>query len=92
MENGKRVLVTGASGGIGFAIVQAALSAGYQVTAHYNSHADSLKNLAEQNKENLHLLQFNVTDRENCKFVLEKDRITELFFLRVFAEMPHSPP
>ncbi|MGM9984916.1 MULTISPECIES: 3-oxoacyl-ACP reductase FabG [Fibrobacter] len=73
MENGKRVLVTGASGGIGFAIVQAALSAGYQVTAHYNSHADSLKNLAEQNKENLHLLQFNVTDRENCKSVLEKD-------------------
>lgn len=73
MENAKRVLVTGASGGIGLAISEALLSAGYTVVAHYNRHADALKPLVEKEKDKIQLLQFNVADRENCKAILEKD-------------------
>jgi len=69
----KRVLVTGASGGIGLAIVKAVLEAGYHVVAHYNSHAESLEELQKQFGEKIQLVQFNVADRENCKTILEND-------------------
>ena len=73
MDDVKRVLVTGASGGIGLAIVKAVLAAGYQVVAHYNSHAESLKELQAEYGDKIQLIQFNVADRENCKTILEKD-------------------
>lgn len=73
MENEKRILVTGASGGIGFAITKAVLEAGYSVVAHYNSHAEKLKELAETFSDKIQLMQFNLTDRKNCREVLEKD-------------------
>ena len=58
MENEKRILVTGASGGIGFAITKAVLEAGYSVVAHYNSHAEKLKELAETFSDKIQLMQF----------------------------------
>ena len=73
MDDVKRVLVTGASGGIGLAIVKAVLAAGYQVVAHYNSHAESLKELQAEYGDKIQLIQFIVADRENCKTILEKD-------------------
>ena len=57
MDDVKRVLVTGASGGIGLAIVKAVLAAGYQVVAHYNSHAESLKELQAEYGDKIQLIQ-----------------------------------
>ena len=73
MDEVKRVLVTGASGGIGLAIVKAVLAAGYHVVAHYNSHAESLVELQKEFGNKIQLIQFNVADRENCKTILEND-------------------
>ena len=73
MDEVKRVLVTGASGGIGLAIVKAVLAAGYHVVAHYNSHAESLVELQKEFGDKIQLIQFNVADRENCKTILEND-------------------
>lgn len=73
MDEVKRVLVTGASGGIGLAIVKAVLTAGYHVVAHYNSHAESLVELQKEFGDKIQLIQFNVADRENCKTILEND-------------------
>ncbi len=73
MESEKRVLVTGASGGIGLAIVQNLLDAGYRVVAHCNRHAESLKPLAERFADRLSLVRFDVSDREACKEALERD-------------------
>ncbi len=73
MDEVKRVLVTGASGGIGLAIVKAVLEAGYHVVAHYNSHAEALEELQKEFGDKIQLIQFNVADRENCKTILEND-------------------
>lgn len=73
MDEVKRVLVSGASGGIGLAIVKAVLAAGYHVVAHYNSHAESLVELQKEFGDKIQLIQFNVADRENCKTILEND-------------------
>ncbi len=73
MESEKRVLVTGASGGIGLAIVQNLLEAGYRVVAHCNRHAESLKPLEERFSNRLGIVLFDVSDRESCKETIEKD-------------------
>lgn len=73
MEGRKRVLVTGASGGIGLAIVKELLSAGYAVSAHYHRHADSLAALERDFPGQMESLQFDVGDRENCKETLERN-------------------
>lgn len=73
MENEKRVLVTGASGGIGLAIVRKLLELGYRVVAHYNRHADSLKELEKNFADRLNLVQFDVSDRASCQEAIEKD-------------------
>lgn len=44
----QRALVTGASGGIGLAIVRQLLARGLRVFAHYHQHPDALAALAEQ--------------------------------------------
>ncbi len=73
MENGKRILVTGSSGGIGLAIVRTLLDSGYHVVAHYNSHPDALKILGKDFADHLSLVQFDVSDRANCQSAIEKD-------------------
>lgn len=73
MENGKRILVTGSSGGIGLAIVRTLLDSGYHVVAHYNSHPDALKILEKDFADHLSLVQFDVSDRANCQSAIEKD-------------------
>lgn len=76
MENNeKKVLVTGASGGIGRAIALAAALAGYEVVAHYNNgkeKAESLKAEIEAAGGKCSLLQFNISDRADCAEKLEK--------------------
>ena len=74
-NDGKKVLVTGSSGGIGRAIALAAAQAGYEIVAHYNNgkeKAESLKNEIEAAGGKCSLIQFNISDREDCKNKLEK--------------------
>ena len=71
----KKVLVTGASGGIGRAMALAAAEAGYQVTAHYNrgkEEAESLEREILQKGGKVELIQFDVGNREDCREKLEK--------------------
>lgn len=69
----RRILVTGASGGIGLAIVQQLLEIGYKVVAHYNRNAASLEALAEKFGDALSLIRFDVSNRKECKAAIEKD-------------------
>ena len=74
-NNEKKVLVTGASGGIGRAIALAAANAGYEVVAHYNNgkeKAESLKNEIEAAGGKCSLIQFNISDRADCNAKLEQ--------------------
>ncbi len=77
-NNGKKILITGASGGIGRAIAVAAAQAGYYVIAHYNKSAEK----AEETMRLVHeagadgeLLQADVTNRDDVRSKL--DALTE---------------
>ena len=70
----KRVLVTGASKGIGRAIALAASEAGYWVTAHYNSGKEEAASLEKEilsKGGKAELIQFDVSQREDCREKLE---------------------
>ena len=71
----KRVLVTGASRGIGRAIALAASEAGYFITAHYNKGKEPAESLEKEIKEKggqIELIQFDISNREECREKLEK--------------------
>lgn len=78
MENlnaDKKILVTGASGGIGRAIAVEAAKVGYYVICHYNgSQAKAEETLAQIKAAggDGELIQFNVADREDCKTKLSE--------------------
>ena len=79
-DDQKRVLVTGASGGIGRAIAVQAAKAGYYVIAHYNHGKEKAEEtLAQINAAGGkgELLQFDVTNRDDCKAKL--DSLTEKY-------------
>ena len=73
MENlnaDKKVLVTGASGGIGRAIAVEAAKAGYYVICHYNGSQGKAEETLAQIKAaggDGELIQFDVSNREDCK-------------------------
>src|SRR5574344_176746 len=70
----KKVLVTGASGGIGRAIAVEAAKAGYYVIAHYNhgkEKAEETLALIAAAGGKGELIQFNVSDRDDCKTKLD---------------------
>lgn len=72
----KRVLVTGASGGIGKATAYTLAKQGFDVAVHYRSGKDAADALVEQiNSEGGHAntLQFDVSDREGTKDAIEED-------------------
>jgi 3-oxoacyl-[acyl-carrier protein] reductase len=71
----KKVLVTGASRGIGRAIALAVSAAGYRVTAHYHKGkeaAESLEKEILQKGGKIELIQFDVSNREECREKLEQ--------------------
>ena len=57
----KTVLVTGANGGLGFALTKYLLEQGYFVVAHYHIHKDLLESLKEKYTGSLYLLQGDVS-------------------------------
>lgn len=74
MNEGKTILVTGASGGIGRAISVAAAKAGYFVVCHYNHGREKAEETLRQIEEaggKGKLVQFDITDREDCRIKLE---------------------
>jgi 3-oxoacyl-[acyl-carrier protein] reductase len=71
----KKVLITGASRGIGRAIALAVSDAGYQVTAHYHKGkeaAESLQNEIQHKGGKIELIQFDVGNRDECQEKLDK--------------------
>ena len=76
MSRERRVLVTGASGGIGSAIARRLAMAGFAVTAHYRSNAERAEALAEEIRSgggHADTLGFDITDREASREALEAD-------------------
>lgn len=74
MNEDKKILVTGASGGIGRAIALDCAKAGYYVICHYNRGQEKAESLLEEIKAaggNGELIQFDITDREDCRTKLE---------------------
>jgi len=70
----KRVLVTGASRGIGRAVALAAAEAGYSVTAHYNRGLEEAQALEREIREKggeASLIRFDVADRDECREALD---------------------
>jgi 3-oxoacyl-[acyl-carrier protein] reductase len=72
----KRVLITGASRGIGKAIAKQLIEDGFEVVIHYNSNIEKATETASQlSKDGItpQIISFNIGDREQCKEVIEKD-------------------
>lgn len=72
----RRILVTGASRGIGAAIAVELAQNGFDITVHYNSDQDAAKKVADEinalNRKAT-LLQFDVSDRQQTKSALEQE-------------------
>ena len=74
MNEDKKVLVTGASGGIGRAVAVAAAKEGYYVICHYNGNQAKAEETLNQIKAaggQGELIQFDVSNREDCKAKLD---------------------
>ncbi len=72
----RRVLITGASRGIGKAIAQRLAADGFVVTIHCRSgrdEADAIAAAIRDSGKSAHVLQFDVCDREACRVALEAD-------------------
>jgi 3-oxoacyl-[acyl-carrier protein] reductase len=73
-ENEKKVLVTGASRGIGKAIALLAARAGYPVIVHYKKSENEARSVLKEIEEKggkAELLQFDVSKRDECQKVLD---------------------
>jgi len=72
----KRILITGASRGIGAATAIKLAHENIHITVHYNTNKDAAMSVAEQVRNNgaaASILQFDISDNEASKFALEND-------------------
>jgi len=65
--NGRHVLVTGASGGIGLETTRQLLSEGAKVTATYNTSANRLNAMLKTNRAQMFVTQMDVTNEDSVK-------------------------
>ncbi|RXJ78273.1 SDR family NAD(P)-dependent oxidoreductase [Arcobacter sp. F2176] len=70
MEN-KKVLVTGATGSIGQAIVKEYAKNGYFVYIHYNRNKEKAEEILDEINQNGELISFNMQDKNSIREVLE---------------------
>ena len=73
---GKRVIVTGASRGIGRAIALNLAQNGYDIIINYNSNEEAAKSILKEVSAfstNSYLLKFSINDRAVCKKTIEDD-------------------
>ena len=74
--NGKWVLVTGSSRGIGRSIAQALAEAGYSIVIHFHANksaAEATRASIEDTGVGCRMLQFDVADRKTTREQLERD-------------------
>lgn len=64
---GKRILVTGASRGIGAALAEALMAAGARVALHYNRSGEAAQGLAEKGGGGSKAFQADLADAEACR-------------------------
>ena len=72
----KTVLITGSSRGIGEAAALYLASNGYDIVLHCNKNIDKtelIKNKIESFGQKARILQFDISNREQCKTILTKD-------------------
>lgn len=67
----KKVLVTGATGSIGQAIVKEYAQNGYFVYIHYNSNKEKAEEILNEINQNGELISFNMQDKNSIREVLE---------------------
>ena len=72
----RRILVTGASRGIGAATAKHLASLGFDITVHYHSNVEAAQAVADEVKDHgvaATLMQFDIADRAATKATLEAD-------------------
>ncbi len=75
VEKGQqRVLITGASGGIGKAIAITLAKAGFSLVLHYHRNEQAVNQLLQILPANNHTkLQFSATERQQCQQIINDD-------------------
>jgi len=68
----KHIVVTGASGGIGFDSISRFLAEGARVTACYNSDSRHLASLTDSNPERLNIVKVDVRNESEVAFLFEE--------------------
>lgn len=69
----KRVLITGSGRGIGKETAKYLKKNGFDVVLHCNKSIDAVKHLANELDIKSDILKFDISNREECKSVLEND-------------------
>ena len=74
----KKVLVTGATGSLGEAIVKRFAKEGYFVYIHYNANKEKAEEILKEINGNGQILTFNAKDKENIQEVLKEIKVEVL--------------
>ncbi|MFW9973848.1 MAG: SDR family NAD(P)-dependent oxidoreductase [Candidatus Thorarchaeota archaeon] len=70
--SGKHVMVTGASGGIGFEVTQMLLTEGARVTGTYNHSSKSLDDIQRNWEDNLKVVRMDQTSEDEVRMLFEE--------------------